>query len=70
MLKFKRGKIIKINFDINIGSELSNIHFAIVLNNDDNNDVDSIAVLPLTSKNYDSHILDLINIEIINFLTK
>ena len=47
---FKRGEIIKVDFGINIGSELSNIHFAIVLNSDDNNNVDNITVLPLTSK--------------------
>ena len=47
---FKRGEIIKVDFGINIGSELSNTHFAIVLNSDDNNDVDNITVLPLTSK--------------------
>lgn len=47
---FKRGEIIKVDFGINIGSELSNTHFAIVLNNDDNNSVDNITVLPLTSK--------------------
>lgn len=47
---FKRGEIIKVDFGINIGSELSNTHFAIVLNSDDNNSVDNITVLPLTSK--------------------
>ena len=47
---FKRGEIIKVDFGINIGSELSNTHFAIVLNSDDNNNVDNITVLPLTSK--------------------
>lgn len=47
---FKQGEIIKVDFGINIGSELSNTHFAIVLNNDDNNNVDNITVLPLTSK--------------------
>lgn len=47
---FKRGEIIKVDFGINVGSELSNTHFAIVLNNDDNNSVDNITVLPLTSK--------------------
>lgn len=29
---------------------MSNTHFAIVLNNDDNNSVDNITVIPLTSK--------------------
>ena len=47
---FKRGEIIKVDFGINVGSELSNVHFAIVLNSDDNNSVDNITVLPLTSK--------------------
>lgn len=47
---FKQGEIIKVDFGINIGSELSNTHFAIVLNSDDNNNVDNITVLPLTSK--------------------
>ena len=47
---FKRGEIIRVDFGINIGSELSNTHFAIVLNDDDNISVDNITVLPLTSK--------------------
>ena len=47
---FKHGEIIKVDFGINIGSELSNVHFAIVLNSDDNNSVDNITVIPLTSK--------------------
>lgn len=47
---FKRGEIIKVDFGVNMGSELSNTHFAIVLNNDDNNSVDNITVIPLTSK--------------------
>lgn len=47
---FKRGEIIKVDFGINIGSELSNTHFAIVLNNDDNTIVDNITVIPLSSK--------------------
>ena len=47
---FKRGEIIKVDFGVNIGSELSNVHYAIVLNSDDNNSVDNITVLPITSK--------------------
>jgi len=47
---FDRGEIIKVDFGINIGSELSNTHFAIVLNSDDNNSVDNLTVIPLTSK--------------------
>lgn len=47
---FKRGDVIKADFGVNVGSELSNIHFAIVLNSDDNTSIDNITVLPLTSK--------------------
>lgn len=42
---FKRGQIIKVDFGINIGSELSHTHFAIVLNDDDTNLNDNITVL-------------------------
>lgn len=34
---FKRGEIIKVDFGINIGTELCHTHFAIVLNSDDTN---------------------------------
>ena len=48
--KFRRGEIIKVDFGINIGCELSNTHFAIVLNADDNFYTDNITILPITSK--------------------
>lgn len=48
--KFKRGQIIKVDFGINIGSELSHTHFAIVLNSDDSLYNDNITVIPITSK--------------------
>lgn len=48
--KYKRGQILKIDFEVNIGTELSHTHFAIVLNNDDTRVTDNITVLPLTSK--------------------
>lgn len=47
---FKRGTIIKVDFGVNIGSEMSQIHFAIVITKDDNPNVDTITVIPLTSK--------------------
>lgn len=50
-LKYKRGQIIKVDFGVNIGTELSHTHFAIVLNNDDTKYTDNITVVPLTSKN-------------------
>lgn len=49
-LKYKRGQLIKVDFGINIGTEISHTHFAIVLNNDDTIFTDNITVLPLTSK--------------------
>lgn len=49
--KFKRGQIIKVDFGVNIGSELSHTHFAIVLNFDDTTYNDNITVIPITSKN-------------------
>lgn len=47
---FKRGTIVKVDFGINLGSELCYTHFAIVLSNHDNIKQESIIVLPLTSK--------------------
>ncbi len=47
---FKRGTLIKVDFGVNLGSELCFTHFAIVLSNNDNIKQDSITVLPLTSK--------------------
>ena len=47
---FKRGAIIKVDFGVNIGSELCYTHYAIVLNKNDTNGTDNISVVPLTSK--------------------
>lgn len=49
-LRYKRGQLIKVDFGVNVGSELSHTHFAIVLNSDDTIKNDNITVLPLTSK--------------------
>lgn len=48
--KYKKGTIIKVDFGINIGSELCYVHFAVVINADDNVGKDSLIVIPLTSK--------------------
>ena len=48
--KLKRGQIIKVDFGINIGSELCYTHFAIVLSNNDSIYSDNIIVIPITSK--------------------
>lgn len=52
--KYKRGTIIKVDFGVNIGSEFSQIHYAIVLNKKDNRKNKILNVIPLTSKDKDS----------------
>lgn len=47
---YQRGSIIKVDFGVGIGSEMSQIHFAIVLNNYDNPKNNILTVVPLTSK--------------------
>lgn len=47
---YKRGTIIKVDFGVNLGSEMSQVHFAIVLNKFDNPNNNILTVLPLTSK--------------------
>ena len=54
--KFKRGQIIKVDFGINVGSELSYTHFAIVLNKKDNINNENLVVIPITSKNGNNRI--------------
>lgn len=48
--RYNYGTIIKVDFGINTGSELSSPHFAIVLEKFDSIKSDSITVLPLTSQ--------------------
>lgn len=50
-LRYKKGQLIKVDFGVNVGTELSHTHFAIVLNDDDTIKTDNLTVLPLTSKN-------------------
>ncbi len=47
---YNRGTIIKVDFGVNLGSEMSQVHFAIVLNNYDNQKNNVLTVIPLTSK--------------------
>lgn len=48
--KFERGSIVFVDFGINIGSEMSNRHFAIVLNKYDSPKNRTLTVIPLSSK--------------------
>ena len=47
---YKRGTIIKVDFGVGLGSEMSQVHFAIVLNKYDNQNNNVLTVIPLTSK--------------------
>ena len=47
---YKRGTIIKVDFGVNLGSEMAQVHFAIVLNNYDNTNNNVLTIVPLTSK--------------------
>lgn len=47
---YQRGAIVKVDFGVGIGSEMSQIHFGIVLNNYDNPRNNILTVIPLTSK--------------------
>lgn len=47
---YKRGTIIRVDFGVNLGSEMSQVHFAIVLNQFDNPNNNVLTVIPLTSK--------------------
>ncbi|WP_119327531.1 type II toxin-antitoxin system PemK/MazF family toxin [Companilactobacillus musae] len=47
---YKRGTIIRVDFGVNMGSEFSFPHFAIVLDKHDNSNSRTLTVIPLTSK--------------------
>lgn len=47
---YKRGTIIYVNLGSNIGSEFSGNHFCVVLNKKDNSKMETITVVPLSSK--------------------
>ena len=46
---FNRGALINVDFGVNVGTELSGNHFAIVLNKKDNRKNDKLTVIPLSS---------------------
>ncbi len=66
---YKRGTIIKVDFGVNLGSEMSQVHFAIVLNNYDNPKNNVLTIIPLTSKKSKFN-LDLNNLVIDKLITK
>lgn len=48
---YQRGSVIQINFGFNVGSEYGGLHYAIVLNKNDNKYNHVLTVMPLTSLN-------------------
>ena len=48
--KFKRGALIFVEFGVNIGQEMSNRHWAIVLNKEDSVRKGTLTVVPISSK--------------------
>ena len=56
--QYKKGTIVMIDFGVNIGNELSNHHFGIVLTKGDNKRNGILTVLPLSSK-FSKHYLKL-----------
>lgn len=46
---FKRGTIVRVDFGVNLGSEMSQVHFGIVLNKYDSQKNNVLTVIPLTS---------------------
>ena len=49
-VKYNIGDIVKIEYGVGIGSEISNRHFGVVVSSNDNVRNDSIIIVPLTSK--------------------
>lgn len=49
-IKLKRGAIVFVNFGVNVGSEISGHHFAVVVNKNDTPLKPVVTVVPLTSK--------------------
>lgn len=71
-IHLKRGTIVKVDFGVNLGSELCHTHFAIVLSKYDNIKQETITVLPLTSKSGVGRVPlnNLIKSELLNYIKK
>lgn len=55
-ISYKRGNIVKLNFGFNIGSEYGGLHYAIVLDNNNDHNSPVVTVIPLTSLKEDKAI--------------
>ena len=50
--RYARGRIVKVKFGVNVGSEFSGDHFAIVVSKGDTMMSSTLHVIPLTSKKH------------------
>lgn len=57
--RYPRGTIVKLDFGVNVGTEFSLPHFAIVISKSDTFYNDLLTVVPLTSKNHGNHTMSL-----------
>lgn len=55
--RYPRGKLVKVDFGVNIGGEFSEQHFAITLTKQDNQYNSTITVVPLSSKPHKAYLL-------------
>lgn len=55
-IAYKRGNIVKVNFGFRVGAELGGVHYAVVLDKNNNHNSDTITVVPLSSIKDDSKI--------------
>lgn len=46
---YKRGEIVLVNFGYNVGSELGGVHYAVVVEKDNNKSSNTVMVVPLSS---------------------
>lgn len=79
--RYARGKIVRVRFGVNIGSEFSGDHFAIVISKQDTMFNPTLHVIPITSKKhlknieigtiiYDEQQINLLNEQLKNSTTK
>ena len=54
--RYSRGKIVKVRFGVNIGSEFSGDHYAIIISKKDTMNNPILHVIPLTSKKHNYNI--------------
>lgn len=65
-ISYKRGDIVKIGFGFNVGSEYGGLHYAVVLDNQNDHASPVVTVIPLTSVKESSTVSDRHNVDLGN----